>query len=64
MWDFEFDRLSGSSTAGDLPQCCEAWLVEQALEERMRRNRQLRPAPPPAAAAEPRPELEPTDTRP
>lgn len=46
MWDFEFDRLSGSSTAGDLPQCCEAWLLEQALEERLRRNRELQPAQP------------------
>lgn len=59
MWDFEFDRLSGSSTAGDLPQCCEAWLLEQALEERLRRNRELQPArPAPRAALEPQPGIE------
>lgn len=65
MLDFEFDRLRGSSTAGDLPQCCEAWLAEQALEERLRRNRQLEPArPAPTAAVERRPGSEPTETAP
>lgn len=65
MWDFEFDRLRGTSTAGDLPRCCEAWLVEQSLEERMRRNRRLRPAhPAPTEALEPRSGFESGETAP